>query len=253
MILYYKTVEPFSQMNMSNILGYNDFEVYLINLERNKERLESFIKQYERCDLRVKQIKRFEAIDGKKLENIETLLTPKAFDEIKEIETSGYRTKHYQLTRGAIGCYLSHLAVYELIANNTFPYGFIFEDDVLIDRYILKKLNKMIIRIPDDWDLLFLSCQCLSCKSMELYYDVGKFFLTHCYVVKKSSAAKILNLLKNKRISRQIDSELSHLVGLKKLKIYCLKENLCKQSGVFQTTIQTPLKVVKGINPWSLE
>ena len=233
-------------------LKYSDFDVYLINLDRNKDRLDAFIDQYTNCDLRRKQVKRFAAIDGQKVENLEEKVTSKAYAEITEVEKTGYRTKHYQLTRGGVGCYLSHMAVYELIRDGESHFGLIFEDDVIIDKYIFKRLNDVIINVPNDWDMLLLSCHCIVCEKMDMYYDTGKFFWLHCYLVRKTSVEKIMKYLKSNKIGKQIDSELSDMIGLGILKVYCLKESLCKQGSVFQTTIQTPLKVVPGINPWAM-
>ena len=245
--------EGFSQrVDFSPPLKYSDFDVYLINLDRNKDRLDAFIDQYTNCDLRRKQVKRFAAVDGQKVESLENKVTPKAYAEITEVEKTGYRTKHYQLTRGGVGCYLSHMAVYELIRDGESPFGLIFEDDVIIDKYIFKRLNDVIINVPNDWDMLLLSCHCIVCEKMDMYYDTGKFFWLHCYLVRKTSVEKIMKYLKSNRIGKQIDSELSDMIGLGILKVYCLKESLCKQGSVFQTTIQTPLKVVPGINPWAI-
>jgi GR25 family glycosyltransferase involved in LPS biosynthesis len=243
-------VEKFNNIQSSPIKG-DELEVYLINLDRNKDRLEAFIEQYMKCDLRGHQIKRLSAVDGQKIANIEERVTLKALEEIQEVEKTGYRTKHYQLTRGAVGCYLSHMQVYELIANSNTTYGMIFEDDVVIDKKIFKKLNDVIVHVPNDWDMLLLSCHCIVCEKMDMYYDTGKFFWLHCYIVKKDSAQKILTYLKSNKIGKQIDSELSDMIGDGLLKVYCLKESLCKQGNVFQTTIQTPLKVVPGINPYA--
>jgi hypothetical protein len=46
---------------------------------------------------------------------------------------SGYRTKHYQLTRGSVGCYMSHLQLYQHILRETdAQFAFVFEDDAEI-------------------------------------------------------------------------------------------------------------------------
>lgn len=41
--------------------------------------------------------------------------TPRLFAATAAAETQGYRTKHYQLTRGSLGCYMSHLQLYQHI------------------------------------------------------------------------------------------------------------------------------------------
>ena len=225
-------------------------DVYLINLDRNEDRLESFIEQYSLSDLSMNQFHRIPAVDGKTVELNTDIITEKAFDEITQIEKTGYRTKHYQLTRGAIGCFMSHMKAFEYIANGDKEYGLIFEDDVVIDTNILKRMNMAIEDVPNNWDILVLGCICIVCDKYEKYYDTHRFFLMHCYVVNKKGANRLLSLLKGVRISQQIDSAISDLATEGKLRIYCLRDALSKQSGSFNTTIQTPLKVMPGIDPF---
>lgn len=227
----------------------DEIDIYLINLERNKDRLEAFIEQYVMSDLNSKKFNRLNAVDGKKL-NIQEYVSPRAYIEIKETEKTGYRIKHYQLTRGAIGCYLSHMLAYEAIANGENEYGLIFEDDVTIDSKFFQKFNKVLLTIPNDWDMLLCGCHCITCEKLDTYYDTNRFFLLHSYVVKKDAAKRTLAYLKSKLIEQQLDSELSDMVTENLLNIYCLKDWLSKQSGSFSTDIQMPLKVITGINPY---
>lgn len=247
---HYQSVKGDTRSN-NNGIKLEDMDIYLINLKRNKERLEHFIEEYMMSDLRYKAFNRLDAVDGSKVA-LEDVLSDKALAEIKEIESTGYRTKHYQLTRGAIGCYLSHKKLYDKIASGNAPYGLIFEDDVIIDKNIFAKLNKTIREIPNDWDMLLLGCHCITCDRFKTYMDIGRFFLLHCYIVKKEAAQKLVDHLSQVPISQQIDSELSDMTTSGKLKVYCLKQSLCKQgNGLFGTTIQKPIKKVPGVNPYA--
>lgn len=248
-IIFYKDkIEKY--VNLQVGLSLEDTDIYLINLERNTDRLNFFIEQYLQSDLKNKQFNRINAVDGKKID-IQDYVSPRAYKEIKEIEKTGYRTKHYQLTRGAIGCYLSHISAYTAIANGDKPYGLVFEDDVRIKPNIWKKLNEFLLTIPNNWDLLLNSCYCISCTKTEVYYDVKRFFWMHCLLLKKETAKKILEHLQNKLIEQQIDSELSDIASDGLIKIYCLKESLATQGNHFSTDIQMPLKIVSGTNPYS--
>ena len=251
--IYKKETEHYINLEKATEgMSVDDFNIYLINLDRNPERLDFFIQEYKNTDLKEKQFNRIPGIDGKKLK-IQEFVSPTAYQEIQQIEKNGFRTKHYQLTRGAIGCYLSHMKAYDIIASGDKDYGLIFEDDVKIDREFLSKLNKALPFIPNDWDILLLSCYCITCeKKDETYYDTERFFWLHCYLVKKDSAKVINKFLKSKMIDQQIDSELSELVIDGKIKIYCLKENISKQTGHFGTEIQMPLKAIRGINPYTM-
>lgn len=230
----------------------SDIDIYLINLKWNKDRYKNFLKLYNSTDLSPIGIKTVEAVEGKKIDDIRSLVSEKAYTELIDAERLGYRTKHYQITRGAIGCYLSHLNTYELIVNSDKDFAIIFEDDVKFNTSnILQEIQEKIKVMPSDWDLMLLGCVCYVCHKYDHYYDASKFILLHGYIIKKSSAKKIIELLKDKPIEKQIDSKFSDLILEGKLKVYCLKEQLAVQNNIYNTNIQLPIKRVEGVNPFA--
>lgn len=233
-------------------LSARDISVTLINMDKNQDRLAYFTKQYKESDLSTVPFQRFSAVDGKKLE-IESLLTEKALQEILEMERTGYRTKHYQLSRGAVGCYISHMNVFRNIAEGDAPYGLVFEDDVVIPPSIWKLTVTNIQKIPPDWDIVLLGCYCIVCKKHDVYSDTNRFFFMHAYVIKKDAAKKILAYLDNRRIDQQIDSVLSRMTEKSLLKIVCLNNAIARQSQGFKTTIQVPLLKQKDVDPYAME
>lgn len=249
LLFYSQCISLKKHERFMNGIIINELDVYLINMDKNKDRLDNFIDQYLLSDLNIKAFKRFSAIDGNLLDLTEYVTQQAAF-EMKESAEQGFRTKHYQLTRGAVGCYLSHLYLYKLIKDSNKPYALVFEDDVIIDKNILAKMNKAIIKVPNNWDILLLGCFCIVCNKFREYYDTERFFLMHAYIIKKEAAALIYSHLDNQPIKQQIDSELSDMVAQGKLKIFCLRESYAKQGEKFQTTIQMPLKVLPGVNPY---
>lgn len=241
--------EPFKNNNDRQAISIDDVDVYLINMEKNNDRLSHFIDNYYATDLKSLMFKRFIGIDGNTID-VEKFVTPKALKEITHASEAGFRTKHYQLTKGAVGCYLSHLNLYKYIASSNKPYGIIFEDDVVINKDVFEKLNKYVALVPNNWDILLLSCFCIVCDTYSHYYNTERFFNLHGYIIKKESAKMIYELLDKQLIKQQIDSELSDLVANGKVKIYCLKDSLAKQGMMFETTIQVPVKLVAGVNPY---
>lgn len=229
---------------------FDNLDVYLINMDKSKEKLAYFTKQWKASDLKDIKFNRLRAVNGNKL-NISTYLSDRAYKEIQNVINTGYRTKHYQLTRGAIGCYLSHLKCYDKIANGDKHYGIIFEDDVNIPKSFHKLSSDVVNSIPGDWDILLLSCHCITCKRQQIYSKVDKFIWLHCYVVTKSGAKKLVEILNSKPIEQQIDSELSDLAEDKVLKIYCVNQSLSTQSQKFATSIQMPMRYVRNINPYA--
>lgn len=237
--------------SFDNAFNKESFDVYLINLDRNKNRLHQFLKQYQESDLNGKKFFRIQATDGKTI-NISKYLTDTAFKEIKNIENTGHRTMHYQLTRGAIGCYLSHLNTYKHIMDGNTNYGLIFEDDVNIPKEFYSQMLNALKKIPNSWDMLLLGCYCIKCEDKNVVNHVTKFILLHCYIVKKHAAKKLYDYLVQKPIRQQIDSEISDLIANENfLRVYCLKNPICIQGGDFKTEIQVPVKQTKGVNPFN--
>jgi glycosyl transferase, family 25 len=229
----------------------NDVKIYLINLDRNKERLYHFDQQYARSDLSKNPYERIQAVDGNTLD-ISKLVSHKAHMEILQAEKSGFRTKHYQLTRGAVGCYLSHLNVYRKLIADDAKMALIFEDDVVFQPTILLKMQKHVESIPKDWDLILLGCHCIVCKKNRKFSKLERFFFMHAYLITQTAAKKILAYLKDRKIDQQIDSVLGEMARKQDLNIYCINDSLAKQSKSFTTTIQLPLKRVSNIDPYAV-
>lgn len=232
-----------SDITISNI------NIYIINMARNPDRYKRFKKSIGKTDLKSIGFTRIEGVDGKKL-NIKELVSPEAYSNIIKSEKTKYRKFHYELTRGAVGCYLSHINVYKAVKRQKNKYAFIFEDDVkIIKPNLLKEVNNIIPTIPSDWDILLLGCVCFVCGKFTSYYDVNRYFLMHGYIIKKSSAEKILHMIENEPIEQQIDAKFSDLAERGLLKIYCLRNKLAVQYDM-GTNIQIPVKNFKGVNPF---
>jgi GR25 family glycosyltransferase involved in LPS biosynthesis len=232
-----------------NILPADDFEIYLINLDRNPDRLTHFASQWKNSDLKSKEINRVSAVDGNEI-NISTYVSERAFGEMNAITNAGYRTKHYQLTKGAVGCYLSHLKTYKHIADGDKPYGLILEDDIIIPKNFHKQIKGVLKNIPNNWDILLLSCHCITCKRKEMYSSVHKFFWTHCYIISKECAERLMKELGDKPIEQQIDAELGEMTVEQNWPIiYCVNNSIASQSHGFKTDIQMPIRYNPNINP----
>lgn len=231
------------EITMSNIT------IYLINMAKSQDRYKRFKDSIQKSDLRPVGFTRIEGVNGK-AQDLKKLVSPQAYQNIIKSEKTNYRRYHYELTRGAVGCYLSHINVYKSVLKQETEYAIIFEDDVrLIKPNILEEINKVLPTIPEDWDILLLGCVCFVCGKFVNYYDVNRYFLMHGYIVKKSSAEKILHMIENEPIEQQIDARFSDLAERGLLKIYCLRNKLAVQWDM-GTNIQIPVKNFKGVNPF---
>lgn len=220
----------------------NSFEkIYLINLKRRPDRLKNFLDHYKESDMKNEEIIKFDAIDGSKLNVDRVPLSELAQAELQQLETTGFRTKHYQLTKGGIGCYLSHVKIWENILKNDAENVLIFEDDAQVPNDILLKINEEMKHMPNDWDIVLFGYICKKCMKYEKYNEVERFMLTHCYMIKKSAIVKIMNSNTLFPITQQIDALMSELSSI--INIYSVKDKLVKQFNS-RTDIQAPL-----INP----
>lgn len=233
------------------VINRDSFDVYLINMGKNVERLHAFVEKYKKSDLSFKSIYKYEAVDGKSL-NIKDYVSPRALEEIESANKTGYRTKHYQLTPGAVGCHLSHQNVIRIFNASDKKFAFVFEDDCIIDPRIYEHVSSALLNIPNDWDILLLGCFCIRCYKYDTYSDMQRFFQTHGYVVSKEGAEKISKFFSKRLIEAQIDTELSEMVKDGLLKVYCLNEKLAHQDNSFVTTIQVPIQHEKNTNPYDM-
>lgn len=226
--------------------------VFLINMKHNVDRRKFFNAQYQSSDIRIIPYTTFEAINGKQL-RIQEYTSRKAYQEILQAEQSGYRTKHYQLTRGAIGCYLSHMEIYRRVVAGDKPFAIIFEDDVEIPRTVLRDIHRALDKIPSDWDMFLLGCFCIVCNKTQHFSQIQRFFLMHAYVVTKEGAKKLLNYLEKIPIEQQVDAAISKLAEKQGINIYCANAHIAQQNNRFNTTIQLPMKRIQGVNPYAKE
>jgi GR25 family glycosyltransferase involved in LPS biosynthesis len=244
---------PVKKRKMINVSDYmikiDNVAIYLINMSKNQDRYKRFKKSFAKTDMSDIGFKRIEGVNGRLLD-LNEYLSDESHKKIIKAEKNGYRKYHYELTRGAVGCYLSHLNCYKEIATQKEEYGIIFEDDVkILKPNLLNDINTVIELIPSDWDILLLGCVCFVCGKSSQYYDVNRYFLMHGYIVKKSSARKILHILENEPIEQQIDAKFSDLTEKGLLKIYCLRNKLAVQWDM-GTNIQLPVKNIDGVNPF---
>ena len=102
------------------IMDYFKDNIWYINLDKQKDRNENVIKQFNRLNINAR---RFSAIDG----------------ENNEIVNKEFNKKDTKLSKGEIACALSHRYIWEYIVQNKIPWTLIFEDDIYIPEEITQK------------------------------------------------------------------------------------------------------------------
>lgn len=226
------------------------FDIYVINLDKDTKRLQHFMRFFNNSDLSNYSFTRIPGVDGNKLD-VKTLVTTKAYNEITEAELRGHRVKHYQLTRGAVGCYMSHLNTMKTILSSGKDFGIVFEDDVVFNKDLFQQFQKLLQVVPKDWDMLLLGVYCLRCDRVRGFNIVKKFFGMHAYAVRNKGIRKILKSATGP-LKHQIDHHLSNMAENGILKVYSAPQSMAQQAThKFITNIQIPLKRTTGIDPFA--
>ena len=194
-------------------------KIIYINLDRRLDRKENVIEQLKKVGL-LDMSERFSAVDGKKLDinNLDTHIITQ--DGIEFAKKSDIIYTH--LTLGAIGCAMSHKAIYQKIIDENINRCLILEDDITFDDKFNEKIKEIENQFENgfDFDLFFLgfhpgttfNIDMFITKNIKKYNTVYGLF---GYIVTKSGAKKLLNLFP---ITYQIDTEISR--NTDKINIY---------------------------------
>lgn len=239
------------QNNIQNIPSY------VINLDQNKNK---WFKTKEILNQLGINPERFSAVYGKNLDNsfINNITNPSVYYSI-----TNERSVDEQIgTLGGIGCYLSHIKLWQKLINSSEQESYlIFEDD--IDELKFSKLNdinlflKNVMTTQPDWDFIFLGftkplifsndiCNKNICQIKDIT------FCLHAYIINKKGAKKLLD--KAFPITHQIDSYISFMSArgdiksFRPIKPFFTQKNEIKNILFNQSSIQEgPIKSIKTI------
>lgn len=199
-----------------------DVKMYYINLDKNVDRnnnMKSIINKYGFTNY-----ERVPGILTGKYEQVNLYkdqITEKAYQTLMENNKNRNRTRHSQLTNGAVGCFLSHMKIYKDIVEKNIPYAIIFEDDVGLGANKQKFWNTLSnIDFPKDTDIVLFNCIPHEDKWIgnEKLKKINFFFGMWFYMITNQGAKKALSQLLP--INVQIDFKFSILSYFGKLNIY---------------------------------
>ena len=245
-ILYYH----FPEDDNKTVISSKNTTTYVMNLDKNPERLQKMTQNYQASDISEIPMKRFPAILGANVD-IQHWLTPEAITELERVEKKKYRTHHYQLTRGAVGCFLSHYTLAkQLLSDKRNDYYIIMEDDSVIDPNGFKTMQEAMINAPENWDIILFGF--IRIVRPEMYGNFIRpegFWGLHGYIMNKQGAKKIVDETDTILIDGQLDAYISRMVQQKKINVYAYKDPVVFQSSVF-STIQMGIRLRENVNPY---
>ena len=236
------------------MVGNLKYRTFVINMDKDVERYNKIASYYHNSDLSELPLERYSAVVGKNVEPSDWL-TDDAINDFKQVLNNGYRTHHYQLTYGGIGCFLSHynLAKQLLSEQKNIDAYIVFEDDTAIPRNLLSHIERNISELPEDWDyLMFYTIRANGEPSTNKLNKLKSFWGLNGYIINKKGARKLVEETNTNKIDGQIDSYLSRMIQQKKMNVYATKKHLVK-SNAQDTNIQVILKPLKGVNPYDFK
>ena len=191
-------------------IAENIEEVFVINLEHRKDRLEKF---YGAHPFLKDYVYRVDAFHGNKL-----ILDKNMVDL--------FRNNDFKWKKGVIGCALSHYKLWTELNNSELSNSYlILEDDVVLDPEFLYKWRAIAHLMPSDTDIVFLggvlppnkhalpaftepvNSAFAKVKMMQLGASMRRYFhfCTYSYIITKQGAKKLCKLIEEKGIFTSID------------------------------------------------
>lgn len=202
------------------MFSLNDYfnQVFVINLDRDKERLIEVGSEFKKINTK------FERHAG-------VIPTP----EDRRLYASAICQK--TCPNSVLGIYMAHRQLWEYVVKEKLPSAVIFEDDVRFTSDIDEVLPKAFEELPANWDILYLGC--ISCYKPSILLSLADISsltrgfkeysehlvvppLTlglHAYAITYEGAKKLLNLLPN--VTNHVDNMIS--MKLDNLEYYALR------------------------------
>ena len=225
---------------MSQSWTIESIPAFCITLERRMDRWKRFQDQSGIDRL---PVKRFIGVDGKTLD-ISTDNRVSTFTK-RNIVTKSRRSHEELDSAGGVGCALSHIAVWQWLADSEHEMVLVMEDDAVVPPDFTERANQCIqqsnvLKDPKKWDMWLLGGlwdDLTTIPGETNVVRVGSYVLFHAYVITKRMAKKLLRDVYP--IQGHIDVWVSVHSYLNDLRIVGCKTLLLRQNNTVQTDIQS--------------
>ena len=165
-------------------------KTFIINLERDRKRKENIIKQLQYHNIQNYEF--IKAVDGQNgdLQYYDFQVIP---DWVEPFTSK-------VMTKGEIGCALSHYNIWKKIVSENLEYSLILEDDIILCENFSEKLDSICSNILEElkeFDLLYLGRRPLNINNETKINDsiikVKYSYGTHAYIVSNKCSKKLLS------------------------------------------------------------
>lgn len=183
----------------------------VISLLEARLRREHIDKQFKKLDI---DYKFFDAVNKSQAENV----------------CHNFNIKHVEnITQGELGCFMSHLSIWQEMIGNNESYCIVFEDDVVLSvniKDIFHNLNDImkaceIVKLETMLFPVLLGNRVFNIKNYDLYSLKSEHMGMAGYVISLKAAKHIINNLQREGINKPIDH-------------YLFKEDLFLKENTFQ-------------------
>jgi glycosyl transferase family 25 len=239
-------------MNKSdNSIDITQIKSHVINLKSNTEKLKRVQKSLNAISIFPE---RFDAVYGKDLDPL--YIDKITYPFVQYTMKNGRYIDSNIETLGAIGCYLSHVKLWEMLANSDDDMLLILEDDAVTNNFSAFQINQFlneIIENDPNWDVIFLGySKPFPSPNVDTFisnsvYKINEItFQTHAYVLSKKGALKLLS--KAFPIVDQVDSYMSYMAITRGLNSYRGNANYIKQFNEEGSSIQAGVSLKIFLN-----
>lgn len=156
--------------------------------------------------------------------------------DVSNLNKTFYTEKGSKLTRGQLGCTISHVELYKKIVDEPYDRILILEDDCIFNENI-KNFEKYLHQIPSEWDLLYLGWDGVNmypnysaniskiCKE-----NIVSIHCTHSIAISKKLAKKCIEYNSNYEFTA--DGLMTHVVSNTDFCAYMFLPKMSYQEGI---------------------
>ncbi|XP_008591911.1 PREDICTED: procollagen galactosyltransferase 1-like [Galeopterus variegatus] len=177
---------------MPDKMGFD--EVFLINLKRRQDRRERMLRALWEQEIACRLL---EAVDGKAMNTSQV--------EALGIQMlPGYRDPYHgrPLTKGELGCFLSHYNIWKEVVDRGLQKSLVFEDDLRFEIFFKRRLMNLMRDVEQeglDWDLIYVGRKRMQVEHPEKavprvrnLVEADYSYWTLAYVISLQGARKLL-------------------------------------------------------------
>jgi len=207
---------------------------FVINLKRRPDRLEKF-----RAACPLTDVTTIYGFDGKNLQ-----------DESEDEQNLAKRV--VKLQPGEVGCFISHIRIYQKMINEGIQMALIMEDDAIFCKNFLNQYEDILREMPADADILYIGGRFYPgfrmksgtrvsekiVKHSYLQYGEDADRTTHAYIVSLKFAKLAVDTFLANTISKPVDGWILILCFLNNIQIYNAFPLLCHSPAIGDSDIR---------------